>query len=598
MMRVADYITKFIYDLGVKDIFMLTGGGAMFLNDAAAQNTNVRGVFNHHEQACAMGAFAYSKYNENWGAAYLTTGCGATNAITGLMDAWQDNVPVLFISGQVKRADTIWHMQLPLRQYGVQEVEVIPIVQSLCKYSVMVTDPLKIRYHLEKAVYLAKNGRPGPVWLDIPMDVQGAPVEPDALESFDPNELTVEYKTEAQQDELQKLEALLKEAKRPVIIAGHGVRLAHAIPEFRAFIEQYNIPFVGTYLATDYVPGDHPLFIGRTGLKGDRAGNLAMQNADLIVSIGSRLGVTVIGYDYKQFAREAKIAVVDIDPFEHKKKTLNIDLFINADAKKFLEDFQPQGLPSFQEWQQQCLAWKEKYPVCLPEYKHSKEGINLYYFMDELSKNLSPDSVVVADAGSAIYVPAQGFKATSNQRLILSGAQAEMGFTIPACIGVSTARNDGEVVGITGDGSFQTNIQELQTIVQYKLPIKLFVWNNNGYLSIRSTQNRIFQGRLYGTDASNGVSLPDTRKIADAYGIAYVKLEGNENLGERIKQVLEMHGPVICEVMCINDQEIVPTVSSKKLDDGRMISKPLEDMYPFLERDEFKKQMIIKPLEE
>ena len=598
MMRVADYITSFIYDLGIKDIFMLTGGGAMFLNDAAAQNKNIRGIFNHHEQASSMAAFAYSKYTENWGAAYVTTGCGGTNAITGLLDAWQDNVPVFFISGQVKRADTIWHMQVPLRQYGTQEVEIIPIVQSLCKYAVMVTDPLKIRYHLEKAAYLATHGRPGPVWLDIPMDIQGMPFEEKELESFNPDELKLEYKIEVDSLELKQLETMLKNAKRPVIIAGHGIRLAHAIPEFKAFIEQYNIPFVGTYLATDYVPGDHPLFIGRTGLKGDRAGNFAMQNADLIISIGSRLGVTVIGYDYKQFAREAKIAVVDIDPLEHKKKTINVDLLINADAKKFLADFRPQDLSGFQQWQEQCLAWKEKYPVCLPEYRESEKGINLYYFMDELCKHLRPDSVVVADAGSAIYVSAQGFKATSNQRLILSGAQAEMGFTIPACIGVSTAKNDGEVVGITGDGSFQTNIQELQAIVHYHLPIKLFVWNNNGYLSIRSTQNRLFQGRLYGTDASNGVSLPDTRKIADAYGINYVKLDGNDNLGERINKVLEMKGPVICEVMCINDQEIVPTVSSKKLDDGRMVSKPLEDMYPFLEREEFKKQMVIKSLEE
>jgi acetolactate synthase-1/2/3 large subunit len=283
---------------------------------------------------------------------------------------------------------------------------------------------------------------------------------------------------------------------------------------------------------------------------------------------------------------------------EHKKKTLSIDLFINADAKKFLENFLPTGLSDFKEWQKQCLVWKEKYPVCLLKYRQSSNGINLYHFMDELSNNLRPDGVVVADAGSAIYVPAQGFKATSNQRLILSGAQAEMGFTIPACIGVSIAKNDGDVVGITGDGSFQTNIQELQVIVQYKLPIKLFVWNNNGYLSIRSTQNRIFQGRLYGTDASNGVSLPDTRKIAEAYGIAYVKLDGSENLGEKIKKVLDMEGAVICEVMCISDQEIVPTVSSKKLDDGRMVSKPLEDMYPFLDREEFMSNMLVKPCEE
>ncbi len=597
-MRVADYITKFIENLGVKDIFMITGGGAMFLNDAVAQNKNIRGIFNHHEQACSMGAFAYSKYTENWGVCYVTTGCGTTNAMTGLMDAWQDNVPVIFISGQVKRQDTIGHFSLPLRQYGVQEVDVIPIVQSLCKYSTMVNDPLKILYHLEKAVYLGTHGRPGPVWLDIPLDVQGAQVDENNLEGFTPSELKNDYKTNPTQDELIALEALLQRAKRPIIIAGHGIRLAHALPAFRSFIEKYQIPFVGTYLATDYVPGNHYLFIGRTGLKGDRAGNFAMQNSDLILSIGSRLGVTVIGYDPKQFAREAKITVVDIDPKEHQKKTLEIDLFINADAKEFLQLFNPKDLPHFTEWRQRCLSWKERYPVCLPEYRQSTQGINLYHFMDELSKQLADGAVIVADAGSAIYVPAQGFKAKKDQRLILSGAQAEMGFTIPACIGVSLAKRSGQVIGITGDGSFQTNIQELQTIVEYKLPIKLFVWNNGGYLSIRSTQNRIFQGRLYGTDATNGVSLPDTQKIANAYGIAFIRLEGAQNFSERIRKVLEMPGSVICEVMCIYDQEIVPTVSSKKLDDGRMVSKPLEDLYPFLDREEFKQQMIIKPLDE
>lgn len=598
-MRVADYITKFAATtLGVKDIFTLTGGGAMFLNDAAAQNKNVRGIFNHHEQSSAMAAFAYSKYTGNWGVSYVTTGCGVTNSITGLLDCWQDNVPVLFVSGQVKRADTILAMQQPLRQYGVQEANIIPIVESLCKYAVMVNEPERIRYHLEKAIYLASHGRPGPVWLDVPLDVQGALVDENNLAGFDPAELNEDYKTECSSRELLGLAEMLKQSRRPVIIAGHGVRLAKAIPEFKNFIETYNIPFVGTYLATDFVPGNHPLFIGRTGLKGDRAGNFAMQNADLILSIGSRLGVTVIGYSPKEFARQAKIIVVDIDPHEHKKKTIKVDSYINADAKWFLENFQPEGLDNFKQWTEKCLHWKNSYPVCLPEYKQSKQGINLYHFMDELNEVLPENGVVVADAGSAIYVPAQGFKAKTNQRLILSGAQAEMGFTLPASIGVSAAKGNGEVVGITGDGSLQTNIQELQVLVEYQFPVKLFVWNNDGYLSIRATQTRIFEGRLYGTDRTNGVSLPDTKKIAEAYGLPYVKIEGVENLGEKIKAVLDMKGPVVCEVMCIRDQEIVPTVSSKKLPDGRMVSKPLEDLYPFLDRETFYKEMIIQPLPE
>ncbi len=598
-MRVADYVTKFLEErLGVKDIFMLTGGGAMFLNDAAAQNKNIRGIFNHHEQAGAMAAFAYAKYTGGWGATYVTTGCGATNSITGLLDAWQDNIPVMFISGQVKRPDTMAAMGVPLRQYGVQEADVIPVVQSLCKYALMVTEPDKIRYHLEKAMYLGTHGRPGPVWLDLPLDVQGAPIDENNLVGFSPDELTSDYKTEAEAEELQKLNELFKSSKRPVIIAGHGVRLAHALPEFKKFIEKYNIPFVGTYLATDYVSGDHPLFIGRTGLKGDRAGNFAMQNADLILSIGCRLGVTVIGYSPKQFARAAKIAVVDIDPNEHKKPTIKIDQFINADAKWFLENFKPQGLNAFTEWREKCSHWKQTYPVCLPQYRNSQEGINLYHFVDELCAQLPENGVVAADAGSAIYVPAQTFKAKTTQRLVLSGAQAEMGFTLPACIGISAAMGKGEVVGITGDGSLQLNIQELQVLKEFQFPVKLFVWNNDGYLSIRATQKKIFEGRLYGTDSTNGVSLPSTQKIAEAYGLQYVKMEGSENLGEKIKRVLDMKGPVVCEVMCIRDQEIVPTISSKKLPDGRMVSKPLEDLYPFLDRETFKQEMVIEPLPE
>lgn len=597
-MRVADYITKFIEGLGVKDIFMLTGGGAMFLNDAAAQNKNIRGVFNHHEQAGAMAAFAYSKYTGNWGACYVTTGCGATNAMTGLLDAWQDNVPVMFISGQVKKSDTIKHFGLPLRQYGVQEALVLPMVAPFSKYTATVEDPQEIRYHLEKAAYLGTHGRPGPVWLDIPMDVQGAPIEENTLKGFSPGELEETYKTTPSSAELSNLEKLLQESERPVIIAGHGIRLAHALPEFRAFIEKYNIPFVATYLATDYVPGDHPLFVGRTGIKGDRAGNFAMQNADLILSIGSRLGVTVIGYSPKDFARGAKIVVVDIDPEEHKKKTISIDTFINSDAKELLKAFKPDKLSDFADWRKKCLHWKEQYPVCLPSYKDSKDGINLYYFFQELCNNLPDDEVVIGDAGSAIYVPGQMFRAKTNQRLMLSGAQAEMGFTLPACIGVSIAKGNGDVVGITGDGSFQTNIQELQTVVHNQLPVKLFVWNNDGYLSIRSSQRRIFQERYYGTDKTTGVSFPDVKKIADAYGMPYVKLEGNNNLGQRIAAILAMKGPVLCEVMCVRDQEIVPMTASKKLDDGRMVSPPLEDMYPFLDRETFKQEMIIDPLPE
>jgi len=598
-MRVADYIAQFIQKLGVKHVFMITGGGMMFLSDGVAANKNLNPVFNHHEQASAMAAFAYSKYTGTWGAAYFTTGCGATNALTGVLDAWLDNIPVIFVAGQVKRKETTYNSGLDLRQFGVQEANVLPVVKPITKFSVMVNEPEKIRYYLEKAAFLANFGRPGPVWLDVPLDVQGAPIDEKNLVGFDPKELGMpEFKTEPTIFEIEQITKMLKVAKRPVILAGHGIRIAGAVSEFKQFVEKYKIPVVGTYLAIDYLPSEHPLFIGRSGLKGDRAGNLAIQNSDLLLNLGSRLGITVTGYEYKLFAREAKIVVVDIDPQEHKKNTVKIDLFVNADVKKFFEAVKEDFEAGTDGWREKCLDWKNRYPVCLPEYKQSKDGINLYYFVDRLSKQLKTDSVVVSDAGSAMYVPAQGLQLKAGQRFITSGGNAEMGFTIPACIGVSFAKYKGEVIGITGDGSFQLNIQELQTIVYHQLPIKLFVWNNDGYLSIRFTQKRFFPGNGHGTDKSNGISFPDLKKIAYAYGIHYIKISDNELLDKGIQEVLNYSGPVICEVMCSRDQEIIPTVSSKKREDGSMVSKPLEDMYPFLDREEFKSQMIVKPIDE
>lgn len=595
-MRVADYIADFIYNLGVKEVFMVSGGGMMFLSDGIAKHCHLKVICNHHEQAAAMAAVSYAKYNENLGAVFVTTGCGGTNALTGLLGAWQDNIPCLFISGQSKRKETVRNSGLRLRQFGVQEVDIIPIVESLTKYAVMVNEPEMIGYHLEKAVFLAKTGRPGPVWLDIPLDVQGAQIDPEKLKRFPEEEKVKDYKEEPLPEEIQTVEELLGQSQRPVVIAGQGIRLAKAIRALKKFIETYQIPVVAPRLGVDLLPSDHPLFIGRIGNKGDRAGNFTVQNADLVLSIGSRLSVSSTGHEYHTFAREAKITVVDIDPIEHQKKTIRIDLFINADAKKFLERMnRSDRLPTL-NWVERCQEWKTKYPVCLPEYARENEGINLYYFMDQLSKNLKTDSVVVGDAGSAVYVPPQAIQLREGQRYITSGGQAEMGYTIPACIGISVARNQGEVIGITGDGSFQLNLQELQTIVHYELPVKLFVWNNAGYLSIRATQSKFFAGRLMGADRTSGVSFPDLRKIAHAYGIKYFKVFDSRKLGSIIKKVLAYPQAAICEVMCLRNQEIIPTVSSRVKPDGTMVSAPLEDMYPFLDREEFIKEMLVKPL--
>lgn len=597
MIRVADYIADYIYKAGVKVIFMVSGGGMMFLSDGVARHPKLKAICNHHEQASAMAAVSYAKYNEHLGAAYLTTGCGGTNAITGLLDAWQDNVPCIFISGQCKRKETVRYSGARIRQFGVQEADIISIVRSITKYAVMVTEPEEIAYHLDKAVYLAMSGRPGPVWLDIPLDVQAANIDERKLKRFQPGEIVNTYKEEPAESEIEKFRELMRAARRPIIIAGQGVRLAKAMPDFKRFIERYTIPVVASRLGIDVLSGSHPLFIGRIGNKGDRAGNFAVQNADLVISIGSRLSVSSTGHEYANFAREAKMVVVDIDPEEHKKNTVKIDLFINADVKKFLEKANFNFMVGTKDWVKKCHRWKARWPVCLGEYSKEKKAVNLYYFVEILSRKLKPDSVVISDAGSAFYVVSQGIKISKKQRYITSGAQAEMGYTLPACIGVSIARSGGEVIGITGDGSFQMNIQELQTIVHNKLPIKIFVWNNDGYLSIRSTQAKFCDGRLIGTDKSSGVSFPSLTKIANAYGIKYFKVSHNKSLDQVLARVLKHRGAAICEVLCLKDQEIIPTVSSCKTKDGALVSKPLEDMYPFLDRAEFKKEMIVKPVE-
>lgn len=597
MIRVADYIANYIHELGVRDVFMVSGGGMMFLSDGLALHPDISVTCTHHEQAAAMAAVGYAKYCEGFGVAYVTTGCGGTNAVTGLLDAWQDNVPCLFISGQCKRKETIRTIGLKLRQVGVQEADIIAVVESITKYAIMVSDPKQIAWHLDKAVFLARSGRPGPVWLDIPMDVQGAMIDETSLVRFAADQEPADYQSEPSYTELQAVAELLATAKRPIIVAGQGVRLAGAIPALRRFIETYRIPVVASRLGIDMLPSDHPLFIGRIGNKGDRAGNFAVQNADLVLSLGSRLSVSSTGHEYHTFAREARIVVVDIDPIEHRKNTVRIDRFINADVAAFLKRITLASPPETSAWTTTCLRWKTQWPVCLPEYADS-ELVNLYYFTDRLTRMMSDKAVVVSDAGSAFYVVAQAGQFTGAQRWVTSGGQADMGYTLPAAVGVSVARNGGEVLAVTGDGSFQMNIQELQTIAHNRLPVKLFVWNNDGYLSIRASQSKFFERRFIGTDSSSGLSFPDTRKIAEAYGLPYFKIALSSELESVLAEVLAHSGPVVCEVMCIRDQEIVPSVASYRKEDGSMVSRPIEDMYPFLDREEFRREMIIAPLPE
>lgn len=588
--RVCDLVAEFIADHGVEKVFMVSGGGLLFLTDGLYQCDKLEVVCCHHEQAAAMAAVGYARYSD-MGCAYVTTGCGGTNAVTGVLNAWQDNIPCLFISGQCKRKETIRYRDLKIRQLGVQEADIVSIVESITKYAVMVEDADQILYELEKAYWIAKSGRPGPVWLDIPMDIQSAWVETDSLCHYVPKE---EHDWD---NDLSELWNDLTKAQRPVILAGGGIRTAGMTKEFQEFVEKSQIPVVCSRMGTDVFPTTHPLNIGRIGNKGMRSANFAVQNADFVLVLGSRLSVSSTGQEYEYFARKAKVFVVDIDQDEHAKNTVHIEKFYHMDLREFFQNTPNSIGTNTKDWAEKCLDWREKYPACLPEYYNS-ELVNVYVFVEELSKQLRPDSVIVSDTGSALFVPPQALKTKDcKQRFIASGAQAEMGFTLPAAIGVSAAKKNGEVLALTGDGSLQMNIQELQTLKHYDFPIKLFVWNNNGYLSIRASQSNLFGDRKIGTDSSNGVSFPDLEKLTNAYGLKYVRIPNTNSLTEKIKEVLDYQGPVVCEVMCIPDQPIIPSVSSRKLEDGTLVSCPIEDMSPFLPRNEFEEEMIIPPVE-
>jgi acetolactate synthase-1/2/3 large subunit len=599
-MRVADFVAKFILEeLDVKHVFTLTGAGIMHLTDGLACNKKLKTICPHHEQTASMALEAYSRATENFGVGIFTTGPGSTNAITGLAGAWQDSVPCLFISGQVKLAEASSQSGIKkLRQFGVQELDIIPIVESITKYAVTITQPEKIRYELEKASHIAKSGRPGPVWIEIPMDIQSAKIS-DELEKFE-NEQS--ENPEINENQIKSVIELLQNAKRPIIISGQGVRIAGAIELLTKFVKLFKIPVVTSYLGIDTIRHDEESYIGKIGVKGERAGNLAMQNSDLILSIGSSLHVSVIGYNYKQFARGAKKIIIDIDEITHKKKTIDIDQFVHADAKDFLNILLKQLTEgdslNYASWLEMCNKWKKKYPTCLPEYKNTKDEINSYFLIEQICKNSKAGDIFVSDAGGTFYAVSQAVTLTKpNQRYIPSSAMATMGYSLPAAIGISVATGN-RVIAFTGDGSLQQNIQEFQTLVEYNLPVKLFVLNNDGYHSIRTSQTNYFEERYIGESSKSGISFPDTVKIAEAYGIKAFRINQPSQITDVVNQVLNYDGPVVCDVIVPREQEIIPTVASRVNDDGSMSSRPLEDMYPFLDRKEYKNNLFVKEVDE
>ena len=597
MIKVSDYLADRVAGLGVKHVFMITGGGAMHLNDSFGRNKDLEFVCNHHEQACAIAAEGYSRVSGNIGVAVVTTGPGGTNAITGVLGQWHDSISALYISGQVKYETTVASTGLSLRQLGDQEADIVSLVKPITKYAVMVTDPKSIRYHFEKALYLAKSGRPGPVWIDIPLDVQASLVNEDELRSYEPeDESESSFDKERVRAQAESLVARIKESRRPVILAGSGIRTANANESFLKLVDLLKIPVLTAWNAHDIMYESHPLYFGRPSTVGDRPGNFIIQNSDLMISIGCRLNVRQIGYEFKSFAREAFRAIVDIDDTELKKPTIFPDMAVHSDAAFFIDEMInniAEALGEKKDWLQWCKERKDRYPVVLPEYRKEKDFVNPYAFVDEISKSLDSKDIIVTANGAACVVTFQAIKLKKGQKMFGNSGTASMGYDLPAAIGACFANGKKQVVCFAGDGSIQMNIQELQTIVHHKLPIKTFVFNNNGYLSIRQTQDNMFGGTYVGESCDSGVGFPDIVKVAAAYGIKSLRIKNHDGMNDTIKEVLNYPGPVLCDVVMAPKQIFAPKVSSQKLPNGKIVSKPLEDLFPFLDRKEFLENMIV-----
>ena len=600
-MKLSDYIVERLAEWGVRHIFLVTGGGAMHLNDSIGWESRIQYVCNHHEQASAMAAEGYARISGQPGVVNVTTGPGGINALNGVFGAWTDSVPMLIVSGQVKRETCMRALGITgLRQLGDQEADIIAMAESITKYAVLVDDPTSIRYHLERAWHLAQCGRPGPCWLDIPVDVQSASIDPASLRGYDPAEdkpardLTAGDPAHIRNNCREVLERL-RNAKRPVILAGTGIRAAHAVTEFDALFHRLGVP-VTTAWTHDLIATDDPLFCGRQGTIGDRAGNFTVQSADLLLILGSRLNIRQTSYNWKSFAPRAFKIQVDIDAAEFHKPTVTPDLAIHSDLKQFLQgllmqcDAENYCPGAHRPWLAWCRERVQRYPVVQDRQRQAGPPLNPYYFMEQLSTRLDDDDVIVCGNASSCIVPFQTMRLRKNQRLISNSGSASMGYDLPAAVGAAFARQGSRVICLAGDGSIQMNIQELQTVVHHRLPIKIFVLNNSGYLSMRMTQSGFF-GRLTGESASSGASLPDMVTVACAYGIPAIRVDRQAQIAQ-IDRALTADGPALIDVVLDTHQEFEPRSRARQLPDGRIVSPNLEDMYPFLDESELMDNVI------
>lgn len=608
--RLADYVADFLVKHGVTDVFSVVGGGAMHLNDALGHKDGLTVTYNHHEQACAIAAEAYARLDNRIAAVCVTTGPGGTNALTGVVGGWLDSIPMFIISGQV-RYDTTSRYALPytgtpLRAMGDQEYDIVKSVEPMTKYAVMIEDPKQIRYALEKGWHLATTGRPGPVWIDIPVNYQGGYIETDELEGYDSSEDDLMLPERVSEAVVQTVIDKIKNAKRPVFYAGYGIRLSGGYNIFRSVAEKLNIPVVTYWNAVDLIEDESSLYCGRAGNMGDRPGNWAIQNSDLILAVGTRISIRQVGYNWKTWAREAEVIMVDIDKAELKKPTLHVDMPIWADARDFLGKLDNLIAPGVHlheddSWLRNCLKWKKEYPAVLPKHwEENGETANVYAFVRYLSSRLPENSLTAVSNGACCVVGNQAYVIQKGSRMANNSAIASMGYGLPAAIGTCIGGGRKTTICLEGDGSIMMNLQELQTVLTNKLPIKLFLINNKGYHSIRITQTNLFHGSSkVGIGPESGdLSFPDFKKLAEAFGYPYYSADSNEKMMRAVDAVLQQDGPAFCEIFTDTNQVWEPKSSTKKMSDGTLVSPPLEDLAPFLPREELEQIMFIPLMDE
>ncbi len=609
--RLADYVADFIVNKGITDCFSVVGGGAMHLNDAFGHKEGLKVLYNHHEQACAIAAEAYARIDNKIALVCVTTGPGGTNALTGVVGGWLDSIPMMIISGQVRYDTTARYTSqfldgYPIRAVGDQEYDIVKSVEPMTKYAVMVEDPLQIRYVLEKAYHLATTGRPGPVWIDIPVNFQGCYIETDDLKGYDEAEDAVLLPPAVEDSVIDTIIEKIKNAKRPVFHAGYGIRLSGGYDMFHEVAEKLNIPVVTYWNAVDLIEDEHPLYCGRAGNMGDRPGNWAIQNADLILAMGTRISIRQVGYNWKTWAREAEVIMVDIDPAELRKHTIHVDMPVWADAKDVLCKLKEKLSDADKvfdgnDWLDTCQRWKRDYPAVLPhQWEGTKDRVNVYAFIRYMSSLLPENSLTAVSNGACCVVGNQAYVIQKGSRMANNSAVASMGYGLPAAIGTCIAGGRRETICLEGDGSIMMNLQELQTILTNRLPIKIFLINNEGYHSIRITQSNLFSEncRVGIGEESGDLSFPEYRKIAEAFGYPYYSATNNEEMKEVVKEVLAQDGPVFCEIFTDTTQVWEPKSSTKRLEDGTLVSPPLEDLAPFLPKEELERNMFIPMVEE